>query len=164
MHRITLMALREETRGRSPFVGAADLAMVPLRSKPFDVTDVDSRARLCPLARAPRAAGRGCLATKYALCERVCATAWEIGMPDTETPIATAQKCRIPHSPPALQEPRFRQRQDRRPLFPSCPLPAAHARRHPGTDGPVPARRGPQRVLRKHGRWPIAGALTGWPP
>ena len=68
-------------------------------------------------------------------------------MPDTETPRAGTRGRRIARSPPALQESRSRQRQDRRPLFPSRPPPAAHARRHPGPDGPVPARRGPQRAL-----------------
>ena len=68
-------------------------------------------------------------------------------MPDTETRIAGTRGRRIPRSPPALQEARSWQRQDRRPLFPSRPPPAAHARCHPGPDGPVPARRGPQRAL-----------------
>ena len=58
-----------------------------------------------------------------------------------------AQRRRTPRSPPDLQEARSWQRQDRRPLFPSRPPPAAPTRRHAGSDRPVPARRGPQRTL-----------------
>ena len=100
MHRIAPVALRGHRRGRSPFVGAADLAMLPLRAKPLVVTAVDSTARPRPLARVPRAVvfshvaargrAQGIPPTKYALCVRVCATPWEIGMPDTEIPIPIA--------------------------------------------------------------------------
>ena len=55
MHRIAPVALRGHRRGRSPFVGAADLAMLPLRPKPLVVTAVDSTARPRPLARVPHA-------------------------------------------------------------------------------------------------------------
>ena len=155
MHRIALIALRGDRRGRSPFAGAAGLAMLPLRPKPFDLTAPDSTARLRPLAGVPYAVGfiqvaprgrRGISPTEYALSERVRAIAWEIRMPDTETPIAGARRRRT-RSRPALQEAWSRQRQDRRPLFLGRPPPAAPARRNPRPDGPVPARRGPQRAL-----------------
>ena len=55
MHGIALIALRGDRRVRSPFAGAAGLAMLSLRPRPFDVTALDSTARLRPLARVPYA-------------------------------------------------------------------------------------------------------------
>ena len=60
---------------------------------------------------------------------------------------AGTRRRRIPRASSPLQEQRSRQRQDRRQLFPRRPPPAAHARRPPGSDRPVPAPGGPQRAL-----------------
>ena len=85
MHRIAPIALRGDRRGRSPFAGAADLAMVPLRPKPFDVTASDSTARLCPLPRAP-----------YAVVFSQVAARGRAGDPTDETRALRACPCDCP--------------------------------------------------------------------